>query len=160
MLTIEHFIELDATASQYSDTAKPALANKHIIRNFFSQFAHLKGIFLNRLQALIFVLLGIAYMVSSEAALSFHADRISKRATTGHSTWRAPSFHLSCFETTCLPAKVPSPTPTANTSTSTSRVSSAPSWVSFRFSFLWSGGSGLLFSRRLCRVWPWPCTLK
>ncbi|CAD6581365.1 MAG: hypothetical protein TREMPRED_002987, partial [Tremellales sp. Tagirdzhanova-0007] len=77
-LTMEHFAEIDSGASQYSapnavDTADRTNTSgtrrssfftdfSRVARNFFHSFTHLKEIFLNKLQLLIFILLAIAYM--------------------------------------------------------------------------------------------------
>jgi len=70
-LTMEHFMAIDEAASQATGvpTAPKTAAetSKHVVKNFFNSFKHLKGIFGNRLQLFIFVLLAIAYMVSFSA---------------------------------------------------------------------------------------------
>ena len=63
-LTVEHFAEVDAAASQYSGADEGPVTTGHVVRNFFRNFLHLKGLFLDKLQLLIFILLGLAYMVS------------------------------------------------------------------------------------------------
>jgi hypothetical protein len=65
-LTLEHFAEIDAAESSYKVDVVPqdnTKAVKHVVRNFFRNFKHLKGLFGNKLQLFIFILLGIAYMV-------------------------------------------------------------------------------------------------
>lgn len=61
-LTVEHFAEVDAAASQYSGADEGPVTTGHVVRNFFRNFLHLKGLFLDKLQLLIFILLGLAYM--------------------------------------------------------------------------------------------------
>jgi len=63
LLTVEHFAEIDSSASQYSASDAPTATAKHVIRNFFASFKHLKGLFLHKLQLFIFILLALAYMV-------------------------------------------------------------------------------------------------
>ena len=58
-LTIEQFHEIDRTAGPVTAVD----ATKNVVRNFFHSFKHLKGLFLNKLQCFIFILLAIAYMV-------------------------------------------------------------------------------------------------
>ena len=68
-LTVEHFAEIDrmsGTAEEEIPTAGPLNSTQlasRTLRRFFTSFKHLKGLFLNKLQLFIFVLLGIAYMV-------------------------------------------------------------------------------------------------
>ncbi|KIV87936.1 hypothetical protein PV10_09215 [Exophiala mesophila] len=57
-LTIEQFQDIDRTAGPV-DTRQ---TTKNVLKNFLDHFRHLKGLFTSRLQAFIFVLLGIAYM--------------------------------------------------------------------------------------------------
>lgn len=63
-LTIEVFQEIDM-AEGVPPVPIDMGSGKHVVRNFFANFKHLKGIFLNRLQLIIFVLLAIAYMVKN-----------------------------------------------------------------------------------------------
>lgn len=69
-LTMEHFMaidEVDSNNSAHSAVGVPqttAQTSKHVVRNFFANFKHLKDVFGNKLQSFIFVLLAIAYMVS------------------------------------------------------------------------------------------------
>ena len=90
-LKMEHFAEIDSAASQYSapdavdrtEGRGPGGAGRlsfftdfnRVARNFFHSFKHLKGIFLNKLQLLIFVLLAVAYMV-----IAFHVDSLFARS--------------------------------------------------------------------------------
>lgn len=64
VLTVEHFAEIDSASSQYSGAPAPIGGAKHVVRNFFNSFKHLKGLFLNKLQLIIFILLALTYMVS------------------------------------------------------------------------------------------------
>lgn len=68
-LTIEDFRLIDDVAGPI-DTKQ---TTKHVIKTFFNSFQHLKGLFLNRLQCFIFILLAISYMVSD----------LPPRSTTG-----------------------------------------------------------------------------
>jgi hypothetical protein len=66
-LTIEHFRDIDTEGSaEYK--APMELNTKQsfavALQKFFGNFKHMKGLFLNKLQLFIFVLLAIAYMVS------------------------------------------------------------------------------------------------
>jgi len=65
-ITVADFQEIEASMSQYSGDstvhAPPNKSAKHVVRNFFGQFRHLKALFTNKLQMLIFGLLGLAYM--------------------------------------------------------------------------------------------------
>jgi hypothetical protein len=69
VLTIEHFAEIDQAQSQ-STAATPtgplttAQTTKKVARDAVRSLNHLKALFTNRLQAVIFVLLAIAYIVS------------------------------------------------------------------------------------------------
>jgi hypothetical protein len=63
-LTVEHFQAIDEMESNASRIDQPATA-KSVVKNFFYSFKHMKRLFTNKLQALIFGLLAIAYMVSS-----------------------------------------------------------------------------------------------
>jgi len=68
-LTMEVFQEIDAAEElppAYTDMG----SGKHVIRNFFANFKHLKGIFLNKLQLFIFILLALAYMVKQKSPSS------------------------------------------------------------------------------------------
>jgi len=90
-LTIQHFIELDQAASRVSggtgtgtEPVNKATA-KHVVGNFLKGLKHLKGLFLNRLQLIIFLLLAVAYMVSQLAPSPSYpqTDDCPGRATTG-----------------------------------------------------------------------------
>ncbi|KAK5947673.1 hypothetical protein PMZ80_001827 [Knufia obscura] len=64
-LTIEHFALIDEAASadgEILEQRHPAATGKHVVKNFFANFKHLKGLFTNKLQLFIFILLAIAYM--------------------------------------------------------------------------------------------------
>lgn len=72
-LTLEQFREIDQTASLHSGESSTPLQGgvkskrqtaKHVVSNFASALNNLKALFGNKLQIFIFVLLGIAYMVS------------------------------------------------------------------------------------------------
>lgn len=58
-LTIEQFHEID----EIMGTSPPTFAAKNVIGSFFASFKHLKGLFTNKLQLFIFILMTIAYMV-------------------------------------------------------------------------------------------------
>lgn len=71
-LTIEHFALIDEAASadgEILEQRHPAATGKHVVKNFFANFKHLKGLFTNKLQLFIFILLAIAYMVSLAAMI-------------------------------------------------------------------------------------------
>lgn len=62
-LTIDKFIEIDEEADAVAGVPKSAKdTTRHVVKNFFNNFKHLKGIFLNKLQLFIFILLALAYM--------------------------------------------------------------------------------------------------
>lgn len=62
-LTLEDFAAVDASSTNVSAVPQGAAdAGKHAVKNFLNSFKHLKGLFGNKLQILIFVLLAIAYM--------------------------------------------------------------------------------------------------
>ncbi|ETI24010.1 hypothetical protein G647_03379 [Cladophialophora carrionii CBS 160.54] len=61
-LSIEYFHAIDEAASQDSGPKTTAALNRNVLKNFVASFKHLKGLFLNRLQLFIWVLLAIAYM--------------------------------------------------------------------------------------------------
>lgn len=60
ILTVEDFENIDRADGPVTPTA----TTKNVLKNFFNNFKHLKGLFLSKLQSFIFVLLAIAYMVS------------------------------------------------------------------------------------------------
>jgi MFS family permease len=66
-LTLDHFAAIDAEAKEqgthYAAPVNAGDASKHVVRNFFNSFKHLKGLFNNRLQSFTFALLAFAYMV-------------------------------------------------------------------------------------------------
>jgi len=73
-LTLEMFATIDETDSAISDTTpegpKSAAQTAQIVwKNFIKELARLKGIFANKLQLFIFVLLAIAYMVGCKPSL-------------------------------------------------------------------------------------------
>lgn len=84
-LTVEHFAEIEAL---YGDSVEVEPRNKatvkHVIRKLYSNISHIKGIFATKLQAFIFVLLAIAYMVSSLEP--YFTLLTQHREITGHST--------------------------------------------------------------------------
>lgn len=62
-LTVQHFIEIDQASTGYTGIEPTNRATaKHVVRNFFNSFKHLKGLFGNKLQMFIFILLALAYM--------------------------------------------------------------------------------------------------
>lgn len=64
-LTVEDFAAIDHDSDEGpSGEMSTSQTTKNVFRTFFNSFKHLKGIFNNRLQSLIFVLLTITYMVS------------------------------------------------------------------------------------------------
>lgn len=63
-LTLEHFAAIDREEGTAVVTMGAAGTTKHVVRNFFRSFKHLKGLFNNKLQAFIFALLAVTYMVS------------------------------------------------------------------------------------------------
>jgi MFS family permease len=69
VLTLEHFREIEASVGLHPDAAAqhaPKKSAKQVVKAVFTSLKHLKGLFTNRLQLLIFVLLAIAYMVSNK----------------------------------------------------------------------------------------------
>jgi hypothetical protein len=79
VLTIEHFAEIDQAQSQ-STTATPtgqlstAQTTKKVARDVVRSLSHLKALFTNKLQAVIFVLLAIAYIVSAHQHIERYAE--------------------------------------------------------------------------------------
>lgn len=63
-LTLEHFAAIDAESGEAAAPKNAATTTKHVVRDFFHSFKHLKALFTSRLQTFIFVLLAITYMVS------------------------------------------------------------------------------------------------
>lgn len=71
-LTLEMFHMIDETESATTNSAilssqggkSTAATTKHVVKGFTKELRRLKGIFTNKLSALVFVLLAIAYMVS------------------------------------------------------------------------------------------------
>lgn len=67
-LTVEMFREIEETHSLHSGEPVGQLStaahSKNVVKNVLGSLKHLKGLFGNKLQAFIFVLLGLAYMVS------------------------------------------------------------------------------------------------
>jgi hypothetical protein len=63
-LTLQDFQAIDESTSQVSSPKTTSGMNKNVVKNFFAGVKYLKGLFLNKLQCFIFVLLAIAYMVS------------------------------------------------------------------------------------------------
>lgn len=59
-LTLEMFREVEAMSGEQSTVA---YENKQVVKNFFGNFRHLKGLFTRRLQLFIFLLLAVTYMV-------------------------------------------------------------------------------------------------
>ncbi|KAK5461049.1 hypothetical protein LTS15_003112 [Exophiala xenobiotica] len=57
-LTVEQFQAIDAEAGPIV----PQATTKNVLKNFLHSFKHLKGLFLNKLELFIFILLTIAYM--------------------------------------------------------------------------------------------------
>lgn len=71
-LTLEMFAAIDAASSEASATAHAArgpqgvkATTKKVLSGFGKEVARMKGVFTNRLSAIIFVLLAIAYMVGT-----------------------------------------------------------------------------------------------
>ena len=62
-VTLQDFQAIDDAASQLAGPKTAADLNRSVVMNFFASFKHLKGIFGNKLQAFIFTLLALAYMV-------------------------------------------------------------------------------------------------
>jgi hypothetical protein len=69
-LTLEMFQMIDETESAGSSQGgqSTAATTKHVVTGFSKELRRLKGIFTNKLSALVFVLLAVAYMVSISAA--------------------------------------------------------------------------------------------
>ncbi|WWD09106.1 hypothetical protein V865_007227 [Kwoniella europaea PYCC6329] len=65
-LTVQHFAEIDASSSTYTNDSIAQNGNMtsigSVIKRFFRNFRGLKGLFLNKLQFFIFCLLAVAYM--------------------------------------------------------------------------------------------------
>ncbi|WWD21402.1 hypothetical protein CI109_105887 [Kwoniella shandongensis] len=67
-LTLEHFAEIEATSSLYSGGIEPVKplttkqTTKRVLNGFVTGIKNLKGLFGNRLQLFIFLLLALAYM--------------------------------------------------------------------------------------------------
>ncbi len=125
-LTLDQFAQIDREAGLEGGGVRSAAeTSRHVARNFLNSFKHLKGLFGNKLQAFIFCLLAVAYMVreslSSTTAMTTNTHIF--RATTGHSISQVLTSQLSCSTTTSRPARIPSQTPTENTSISTFQVS-------------------------------------
>jgi hypothetical protein len=160
-LTVEHFREIDAQDGTYGSSAEshPHQSFAHVLRNFFASFKHLKGLFLNKLQLFIFILLAIAYMVCRSLPVSNYELMLTLgRATTGRSTWLARSCR-SCFSDITRPlAKARSRTRTATTCTSIFPACSAQCSRCSRSSSRSSVASGRWSSRPPFRDSPWRCT--
>jgi hypothetical protein len=117
-LTLEMFAAIDDAASNATSLENlraggpegTAAATKKAISGFGKEVARLKGIFTNKLSALIFVLLAIAYMVRIRF-VAHHFQLLTKpRATTGPSIWLVHFCPSSCYETTSTTAEAPYPT--------------------------------------------------
>jgi len=72
-LTVDMFRAVEESESHMS-AVPPAASGKHVVKSFFGSFKHMKGLFTDRLQLFIFVLLGIAYMVSMTNTRHFLVD--------------------------------------------------------------------------------------
>ena len=105
-LTLEHFAAIDEEASQNGIVVEAPNANaKNVVANVFGKLKHLKGLFKNKLATLIFVLLAIAYMVSSSVNRRNSANLV--RATTGHLTWQVLIYQSSFSSSTSPLAQAP-----------------------------------------------------
>lgn len=83
-LTVEDFREINRATGVESNNQAGAKGAKGIILGVFSNLSFLGGIFLNRLECLSFVILGLAYMVSHSLQQLSQADH--GRVITGPST--------------------------------------------------------------------------
>jgi MFS family permease len=70
-ITLDDFRAIDDDASQTNGSKTTTDMNRDVIKKFFASFKHLKGLFLNKLQCFIFILLAIAYMVSASPYQDF-----------------------------------------------------------------------------------------
>ena len=67
-LTVEHFQEIDASSSEISHEVGPLSHTRtvsSVLKGAVASFKHLNGLFYNKLQLFIFILLAVAYMVSA-----------------------------------------------------------------------------------------------
>lgn len=93
-LTVEMLEEIDIKAG--TPPLAAAELNKNVVKNFFSNFKSLKGLFTNRLQLICFILLAFAYMgdywsfnlAGSFLPLILLRRNISSGATTVTETYR------------------------------------------------------------------------
>jgi hypothetical protein len=124
----------------------------------------LKGIFTNKLSCFIFVLLGIAYMVSEITRLAFHTwDKLLTaiiRVITGHSIWQEVSFPSFYCATTSQLAEELCKTLTNNMSSFTLQVSWAQFSPCSRCKCHSLDANGRWSSPPSARVSPWPCILR
>lgn len=74
-LTLEHFAAIDEVSSRSTSELDATNApkstvetTKHVLKNLVNSFKHLKGLFANKLQMFIFILLALAYMVSQQTS--------------------------------------------------------------------------------------------
>lgn len=119
-LTIEDFAAIDREDGQ-SGATNTATA-KHVVRNFINSLKHLKGLFNNKLQSLIFVLLAITYMV--RRIMRFETLLTTGRVITGLSIWPVLTFRSFFSKTTFQREQALWLRPISNTSTSIFQVSS------------------------------------
>ena len=63
-LTLEHFAQIDESHHTEATQVPPATA-KNVVANTLNSLKHLKGLFTDKLHLFIFILLAIAYMVST-----------------------------------------------------------------------------------------------
>jgi hypothetical protein len=69
-LTVEAFYEIDRAAGNNSAHRETAKSAKAIIMGVFENLSFLRGLFLNKIELLSFIILAFAYMVSSLLLLS------------------------------------------------------------------------------------------
>lgn len=94
-LTVEHFAEVDAMYPLLAEEPHNKATVKHVITSFFAKLKHLKGIFGNKLQACIFCLLAVAYMVDkiSQYSSGTYADQTLGRLLVFQLDRLLPTYH-------------------------------------------------------------------
>jgi hypothetical protein len=109
-LTLEMFQMIDETESATTNSAimasqggkSTAATTKHVVKGFTKELRRLKGIFTNKLSALVFVLFYTSPLPPTRILIKHTCREI-----TGPSTSQEVSCHLSCCVTTSTAVAVP-----------------------------------------------------